>query len=138
MWVNQIILAFIGLSGGLVVAGGLFSFIIELGVVADFADRTHTGNRIMLYEDCVALGGIAGNLMMIFKIPIPGGAWILPVFGIMAGVFVGCWAMALAETLNLFPIFIRRLKIVKYITVFLLSAAVGKGIGSFIFFFNRW
>lgn len=138
MWVNQIILAIIGLSGGLVVAGGLFSFIIELGVVADFADRTHTGNRIMLYEDCVALGGITGNVMFIFKVPIPGGAWILPVFGLLAGVFVGCWAMALAETLNLFPIFIRRLKIVKYITVFILSAAVGKGIGSFIFFFNRW
>lgn len=138
MWVNQIILAVIGLSGGLVVAGGLFSFIVELGVIADFADRTHTGNRIMLYEDCVALGGIAGNVMFIFKGPIPGGAWILPVFGLLAGIFVGCWAMALAETLNLFPIFIRRLKIVKYITVFILSAAVGKGIGSFIFFFNRW
>lgn len=138
MWVNQIILAVIGLSGGLVVAGGLFSFIVELGVIADFADRTHTGNRIMLYEDCVALGGIAGNVMFTFKGPIPGGAWILPVFGLLAGIFVGCWAMALAETLNLFPIFIRRLKIVKYITVFILSAAVGKGIGSFIFFFNRW
>ena len=51
MWVNQIILALIGLSAGVVVAGGLFSFIIELGVVADFADRTHTADKILLYED---------------------------------------------------------------------------------------
>lgn len=138
MWVSQIILAVIGLSGGLVVAGGLFAFIIELGVVADFADRTHTGSRILFYEDCVAVGGIVGNLISVFKVHIPGGAWLLPVFGLLAGVFVGCWAMALAETLNLFPIFVRRLKIVKYITVFILSTAVGKGIGSFIFFFNRW
>ena len=58
MWVNQIILAVIGLSGGLVVAGGLFSFIIELGVVADFADRTHTGKHVMLYETALWSGGI--------------------------------------------------------------------------------
>ena len=81
MWVNQIILAVIGLSGGLVVAGGLFSFIIELGVVADFADRTHTGNRILLYEDCVALGGIVGNLFSVFQLHIPHGNWLLPIFG---------------------------------------------------------
>ncbi len=110
MWVNQIILAIVGLSGGLVVAGGLFSFIIELGVIADFADRTHTGEHILLYEDCVAIGGIVGNLFSVFSIHVPNGAWILPVFGLLAGIFVGCWSMALAEILNVFPIFVRRLK----------------------------
>jgi stage V sporulation protein AB len=138
MWVNQIILAVIGLSGGLVVAGGLFAFIIGLGIAADFADRTNTADRILLYEDCVALGGIAGNLVSVFQIHIPYGAWLLPVFGALSGVFVGCWAMALAEILNLFPIFLRRLKIVRYISVFILSIAIGKGIGSFLFFYKGW
>ena len=138
MWVNQIILAVIGLSGGLVVAGGLFSFIIELGVVADFADRTHTGDRILLYEDCVALGGIAGNLFSVFEIHISHGNWLIPVFGILAGIFVGCWSMALAEILNVFPIFVRRLKIVRYISAFIISMELGKGIGSFVFFLQRW
>lgn len=138
MWVNQIILAVIGLSSGLVVAGGLFSFIIELGVVADFADRTHTANRILLYEDSVVLGGIFGNLISIFQIHIPYGGWILPIFGILAGIFVGCWSMALAEILNLFPIFVRRLKIVRYVSLFIISMAAGKGIGAFLFFVQRW
>lgn len=138
MWVNQIILAVIGLSGGLVIAGGLFSFIIELGVVADLADRTHTADRILLYEDCVALGGIAGNLISVFEIHIPYGGWLLPVFGILSGIFVGCWSMALAEILNVFPIFVRRLKIVRYIGIFIISMAIGKGLGSFIFFAQRW
>lgn len=57
MWAAQIILAVIGLSSGLVVAGGLFSFISGLGVISDFADRTHTGEHILLYETSVALGG---------------------------------------------------------------------------------
>lgn len=138
MWGSQIILGLIGLSSGLVVAGGLFSFIIELGVVANFADRTHTANRILLYEDSVALGGILGNLVSIYQIHIPYGGWILPVFGLLAGIFAGCWAMALAEILNVFPIFVRRLKIVRYISVFILSMALGKGIGAFLFFYHRW
>lgn len=138
MWGSQIILAVIGLSAGLTVAGGLFSFIIELGIVADFADRTHTGDKILLYEDCVAVGGVAGNVFSIFHPSIPHVAWILPIFGLLAGIFVGCWAMGLAEILNVFPVFIRRLKIVKYISVFILSLAVGRGVGAFIFFLKGW
>ena len=60
MWMQQLWLAVIGLSAGAVVAGGVFSFIIGLGVVSDFADRTHTGEHIRLYEDAIALGGILG------------------------------------------------------------------------------
>lgn len=138
MWVNQIILALIGLSAGVVVAGGLFAFIIELGVVADFADRTHTAKHILLYEDCAALGGILGNIFFVFEIHIPFGGWLLPVIGILSGIFVGCWSMALAEILNVFPIFVRRLKIVRYISAFILSMALGRGIGACLFFFKHW
>ena len=63
MWAQQIFLAVIGLSAGVAAAGGLFSFIVELGVIADFADRTHTGDRVTFYEDCTALGGVLGNLV---------------------------------------------------------------------------
>lgn len=45
MWMKNILLAILGLSAGITAAGGLFSFIIGLGVVSDFADRTHTANR---------------------------------------------------------------------------------------------
>ena len=73
MLIRQILMAVIGLSAGILVAGGLFGFIVELGVIADFADRTHTGNKIHLYEDCAALGGIIGNVIFVYSIPIPYG-----------------------------------------------------------------
>lgn len=138
MWAAQIFQAVIGLSAGVVAAGGLFSFIVELGVVADFADRTHTGDKILFYEDCTALGGIMGNLWYVFDLRIPAGVWGLAVFGIFAGIFVGCWAMALAEILNVFPVFLRRVKIVRYLAVFIVSIAVGKGIGACLFFAKGW
>ena len=106
MWIQNLILAIVGLSAGVIVAGGLFSFIIGLGVISDFADRTHTGEHILLYEDSVALGGMIGNLVWIYNIALPGsvagvlGEFVALFFGLFAGVFVGCWAMALAEMLD--------------------------------------
>ena len=138
MWAVQILMAVIGLSAGMVVAGGLFSFISGLGVISDFADRTHTGDKVLLYEECVALGGILGNLMSVYQFPIPYGAFLVPIFGLVSGIFVGCWSMALAEILNIFPIFIRRVKLLKSIPYIIVSMAFGKGIGAFIFYFNRW
>ena len=129
MWAGQIFLGILGMSAGVVVAGGLFSFIVELGVISDFADRTHTANHILLYEDAVSAGAILGNVFQIFRIGIPG---------LFAGIFVGCWSMALAEILNVFPIFMRRARIVRYAAVFILMLALGKGIGAGLFFWKGW
>ena len=138
MWVKEILLAVIGLSAGMVVAGGLFSFIIGLGVISDFADRTHTGEHILLYEDSVALGGILGNIFWVYHLSIPHGEWLVPVFGILSGIFVGCWSMALAEILNVFPIFIRRIKLLRFVPYLILGVALGKGVGAVLFFAQRW
>ena len=138
MWINQGILGIIGFSAGTVVAGGIFAFIIGLGIISDFADRTHTGKHILLYEDAVALGGILGNIYYIYQLKLPGeGNWLW-IFGILAGIFTGAWAMALAEMLNVFPIFVRRIKLVRCIPWAILSMALGRGIGALLFFINRW
>ncbi|MDD2978971.1 MAG: stage V sporulation protein AB [Hespellia sp.] len=138
MWIRQLLLGILGLSFGIAAAGGLFAFIVGLGVVSDLADRTQTADHILFYEDSIAMGGILGNVFMLFHVSIPGGGWIVPVFGLLSGIFVGCWAMALAEILNLFPILIRRVKIIKGIPWFILAMALGKGIGSCLFYFLKW
>jgi stage V sporulation protein AB len=138
MWVNQFVLAIIGLSSGLLVAGGIFSFIVSLGVVSDFADRTHTGNHILLYENAIMLGAVWGNAVSMYGVPVLKSGVLLGLFGVFAGIFVGCWAMALAEILNVFPIFVRRVKLVKCIPYIILSIAIGKGIGAVVYFFFGW
>lgn len=138
MWAREVLLAVIGLSAGLIVAGGLFAFIASLGVVSDIADRTHTGSKILLYEDATTVGGILGNLIFVYRIPIPGGTLLQIVVGLFTGIFVGCWALSLAETLNVFPIFIRRVKLVRCVPYIILAIAIGKGIGSLIYFFLGW
>lgn len=134
----EVILAVIGFSAGVTVAGGLFAFLVELGIIADFADRTHTAEHILLYEDSAALGGTIGSLLSVFPISLPFGHILLPVFGGLAGIFVGCWSMALAEMLNVFPIFMRRVKIVRYAAALILSMALGRGVGALVFFLRGW
>lgn len=140
MWIKQIFLALIGLSGGALVASGLFAFIVSLGVVSDFADRTHTANKILLYENAIILGGILGNIFFTYQIPVvfPGSTFLLGLFGLFSGVFVGCWAMALAEVLNVFPIFIRRVKSITSIPYMILGIALGKVMGSIIYSLFDW
>ena len=86
---QTIFLALLGLSAGMIVAGGVFSFIVELGVISDFADRTHTGNHILIYEDMVAAGAILGNLFQIFEVNLPGRMIFLAIYGLFGGIFVG-------------------------------------------------
>ena len=138
MWAKEILLAVIGLSAGLVVAGGLFAFLASLGVVSDIADRTHTGSHIMLYEDSMIVGGIIGNLFFIYQLSALGGVWLQGIYGMFAGIFVGCWSMSLAETLNVFPIFVRRVKLLQGVPYIILGMALGKGIGSLIYFIKGW
>lgn len=96
MWINSLLMAVIGLSAGFTVAAGLGAFMIELGVISDFADRTHTGEHVLLYEDSAALGGHFGKLFYIYQIAFGGNAFLAFV-GLFAGIFAGCWAMALCR-----------------------------------------
>lgn len=128
----------IGLSAGTVIAGGLFSFIASLGIVSDLADRTHTGKYVKVYEDAIVLGGIIGNVIFLLKPSVLVGEIVLVPLGLFIGIFVGCEIMALAEILNVFPIFVRRVKLVKYVPYFILTVAFGKTVGEMVFAFYRW
>ena len=83
MLAKNICLALLGFSAGITAAGGLFSFIIGLGVISDFADRTHTGEQVMLYEDAVAAGGSLGAVISVYHPAVPFAGCLLPVMGLM-------------------------------------------------------
>ncbi len=138
MWSRQFVLTLVGLCGGATIAAGLFALVTTLGVVSDFADRTHTGKYVLFYGDCLVAGGILGNVVSIYHLPIPGGVVTLGLFGLLSGLFVGCWTMAIAEVLHVFPIFIRRAKIIKGIPYLIIGLALGKAIGTFLYAWNGW
>ena len=132
---KYILMALVGLASGFMVAAALFTFIVTLGVINRLAEVTHTSKYIHWSESCVTLGGILGNLMMIYVFPIRAGYVGLGIFGLLIGTFVGCFIGAIAEVLNAFPIFFRRLHLKRGILAVIIALAIGKGIGVFVQFF---
>ncbi|HBF66425.1 MAG TPA: hypothetical protein DDW34_12705, partial [Clostridium sp.] len=62
-------------------------------------------------------------------IPILVGGYALAI-----GIFIGVLAMALAEVLNVMPILLRRSRIAKGLPWMLLCFALGKMLGSILYF----
>lgn len=138
MWWQQILFAITGLSAGFAVAGGMFALIIALGVVSRFAGKTHTAKYVFLYEDAVALGGILGNLMSVYRFTLPLGKVGVGIFGVFSGIFVGAWAMALTEIVNIIPIFTRRITLRRGMELIILSMALGRTLGALLYYIQRW
>lgn len=138
MWWKQLLMGLVGLSSGIGVAGGLFALIIALGIVSDFADKTHTAKYILLYEDVIALGGILGNIISVYQIILPLGQWGAGLYGLFSGIFVGAWAMALTEILNIIPIFSRRIDLRRGLTLVILSMVIGRTMGSLLYYYQGW
>lgn len=131
MLVKNILLFLIAASGGGVVSGGVFALISLIGIFPRLASRTATASRIASYESCIIWGGIVGNVVSVFEWGIPGGEPMLLVFGLFCGIYVGCFAMALAEILKVIPIFAERARLVQGIPYIVLAIAVGKALGSY-------
>ena len=113
MWQGQIFVGMVGLCGGAVVATALAAFIIELGIIPRYAGITHTAKHILLYEDCLMLGAVIGNLVSIYKISMPLGRIGLGIVGLGFGMFLGSWIIALGEVVRVFPVMARRIGLKK-------------------------
>lgn len=138
MWLSQIFLGILGLCGGIIIASALGALMIGLGIIPRFAGITHTADRILLYEDVTILGTILGNLAMLYQWKLPFGTIGLAVTGVLFGIFLGSWVIALGEVVNIFAIMARRVGLTKGIGLVILCMAAGKIIGSWVFFYFGW
>jgi len=148
-------LGFVGVLGlfcGLMVSGGVFTALLALGLVPRFAGKTHTANHILTYESAVVCGCIIGGLLgtlqikdylnaFLYELPFfRSDLWAIITDGLLAGggffsgCFVGCVALAIAEMLDSIPIFARRIGFRKGVGVAVLVVAIGKVVGSLVYF----
>lgn len=137
MWIKEVFLGFIGLASGTAVSAGVFSFIITVGVVPRIIGKSRTATDVIIYENAVILGGVVGNIFALFHLQMHLGIWLIILFGLSAGVFVGCLSVALAEILNTFPIMFRRLGVKEGLSFVMFSMALGKMLGALYFYANH-
>lgn len=133
-----------GFSYGVMCSAGVFTVFLAVGLLPRFAGRTHTANHILLYEEMVIWGTILGNILSVFpeqigpmlrRTGITLGVFQV-LFGLFAGMFVGCLALAIAEMLDSIPIFARRVGLRHGIGCAILGVALGKGVGALWYFYK--
>ncbi len=137
--VKTLIVMLLSFFGGLMVSGGIFAFITIIGVVPSIAKKTKTESYIKFFEECIIFGGIFGccssfidynfNLEKNFISYL-----IVTIIFITIGAFYGVLASSLAETLDVIPILAKRTKIKKNIFLFMFFIAIGKLLGSILYF----
>jgi hypothetical protein len=141
-----------GTAYGVLSSAGVFTVLAAVGLVPRFAGRTHTADKVLLYEEMVIFGTIVGCIFSVFSRYCTPAAWLLAhfpnqlefwrmlgrsvqlVFGFFAGTFIGCLALAIAEMLDSIPIFTRRISFRHGLGWAILSMAAGKLCGALLYF----
>lgn len=135
-----LLLCFTMFCFGALASAGVFTVLSSISLVPRFAGKTRTAGEIRLYENMIILGTIWGGVTSLtsdpFRIGVPGwlGMPVLIAIGIFSGMFVGCIALAVAEMLDSFPIFFRRIKLKQGISLIVFFIALGKLCGSLVYF----
>lgn len=132
--IAKILMVLIGYSTGMAISAGVFAFIAAIGIVPRMAERSKTTKHVRLYEDVILLGGVFGTTAMFVDYRFPSIPVLAGGYALAIGIFMGVLAMALAEVLNVMPILMRRGRITKGLPWILLSFALGKVLGSLIYF----
>ncbi len=131
-------LGLIGGSAGVLVACGLCAFITMLGVITRISWKTRTTDKIRIYENCMIVSAVAAAFIYLmqpdFHLNRVISVLLLAAMGLFIGIYVGCVAMSLAESLDASVILFRRIKLKGNTKYIILAAALGKFVGNFIYF----
>ena len=137
---RKLLLVFIGLSSGGIIAAGVFAFLVMIGVFPRLIGKTGTKRHILLYGTVIMTGGVLGNIADLYEFSIPMYGFstlFLSIFGLSVGIFVGCLVMSLAETLKALPVISRRIHLAVGLQYLIFALAAGKMAGSLVYFWNH-
>ncbi|CAM5792239.1 MULTISPECIES: stage V sporulation protein AB [Brevibacillus] len=131
LW-QHILLAIIGLGGGLAVGSGFVAFITVLDIIPRLAQLTNAHRYIRALEWSLVSGALFFTLADFFQWVAALPILFTSIYGVFAGVFVGTLAAGLTEALNVFPILAKRLNMDSKLIFLLMAMVLGKIIGSLL------
>lgn len=136
------------LSFGFICAAGVFTVLSSVQLVPRFIGKTRSAVDVILYENMIILGTIVGGVISIYweydasrtlelaqsQAGNVFGFLLLSFVGVFSGMFVGCLALSIAEMLDSIPIFLKRISWKWGLSLMVASVALGKILGSLIYF----
>lgn len=126
-----------GITAGSATSGGVFAFSMKIGIYPRMIGSSHTIHQLKFYEWMIILGIICSGIYSEYPtLTLPVGYWFVVLWGLCAGMFVGCVSAALAEVLSVFPVLFRRLNVQSGMSFYMVMMALGKMTGAFWYFFH--
>ena len=129
-------LAIIGFAGGVSVAAGTFALITALGIIPRLASRMGVAEHVYKLESAIVLGGTIGSLLSVYHFPMRIGDVGIIIFGLFAGIFVGC--LSIAEAIRVFPVLCQRINLNYGIYLLIFMMAAGKALGTLYQMYFEW
>ncbi|MEC0213798.1 stage V sporulation protein AB [Paenibacillus ehimensis] len=129
---SGLLLAFVGLAGGLAVGSGMVAFLVVLDIIPRLAQISRSYRSIRLYEGAVVIGAVFFTVTDLFQWSFRLFPLSASLFGLLAGCFVGMLAAALTEVINVLPILAKRIRMEEYMIWLLMAMIFGKMLGSLI------
>src|SRR5699024_2429207 len=111
----------IGLSSGIAVGAGFVAFFTILGLIPRLLHLASINHKTKSIAICETMGALFVTLLTFILATIHMTTFILIIWGSFHGIFVGMLAEALTEVLNVFPIISKRLRVLKYIKIFMMA-----------------
>ena len=129
----ELLVAFMGLSGGIIVGIGIFAFFTVLGIIPRIINLGKIKTNKQVYSTAILMGTSLSTAIYIYGIRLGGGKCWLIIAGLFMGSFVGMVASALAEVLNVIPFLTISLRIRRWLYFLLLTIIGGKVLGSLLY-----
>jgi stage V sporulation protein AB len=127
---QRILLGVIGLAGGFAVGSAFVALLIVLDLIPRLVQLTKAYRRSSIFESAILVGALYWSCADLFdwSFRLPATLLLLP--AVFQGLFVGMFAAALTEVLNVIPILSKRLRLKPYLFSLLMAMVLGKVTGS--------
>jgi len=133
---DEVLAGFVGLCMGILSGSALSALYIAIGLFSKLHVFTRYRHAYLYYVMAAAAGAGFGTVISVFDVTVRFNGIFPPAMGFFGGVFIGMYIACLAEVINVVPLFkksgIPRLGI----AILLLSFAVGKTVGSLLYWFS--
>ena len=137
---SNLFVAVLGIAGGLAVGSGLVALLIVFDLIPRLAQLAFAYKLSIWFETAIICGSLYWTFtdFMDWRLSLPA-AWFTSVAGLFDGLFVGMFAAALTEVMNVLPILAKRMQLSRYMVALVMAMVTGKTAGSlFDWLFFQW
>lgn len=124
------LMVLLGLSGGITVGSAAAAFLTLLKLVPRITQVTETNEYIKLFEYVMIIGATIFSFIYFSQFSFKVSKYICIPIGLVMGTFLGLFTSALAEVLNVIPVFAKKFKAKNELKYIIAALILGKLTGS--------